>query len=161
MLDGCAKEVAEKGYLHCSTKEFYSDTQSHVMDMRYVFQDEASAGKFVVAIVGYWSESEVTLETKIDEVHSLYPQVHVCATISMAKSKTDSPKKPATSMPSAKTCPTEKQMWNLKPLVIFGNAKKGQEEKEGTTNRWERRPYRSYSGRKARHGATDRHVGVQ
>ena len=96
-------------YLYCSTKEFHSDTQYHVMDMRYVFQDEASAGKFVVAILGYWSESEVTLETKIDEFHSLYPQVHVCATISMAKSKTDSPKKPATSMPSAKTCPAEKQ----------------------------------------------------
>ena len=41
--------------------------------------------------------------------YSLYPQVHVCATISLAKSKTDSPKKPATSMPSVKTCPAEKQ----------------------------------------------------
>jgi hypothetical protein len=71
LLDGCAKEVAEKGYVYCSTKEFYSDTQSHVMDMRYVFQDEPSAGKFVVANLGYLSENEVTLETKIDEASSL------------------------------------------------------------------------------------------
>ena len=71
MFDGCAKEVAEKGYLYCSAKEFHSDTQYHVMDMRYVFQDEPSAGKFVVANLGYLSENEVTLETKIDEASSL------------------------------------------------------------------------------------------
>ena len=71
MLDSYAKEVAEKGYVYCSTKEFHSDTQSHVMDMRYVFQDEPSTGKFVVANLGYLSENEVNLETKIDEASSL------------------------------------------------------------------------------------------